>query len=170
MTDQDSPRNRFGYEERSARSTSHQNAVAPGLTASGRWCVRGRRKWGSGEEMWRRVLATVLYVRRVGSGSCSRSSQKRPRDALKLSEHRSGYEPESTNEGVGRNAPRNWRLSLPANALERSVVRFTSHHIPSRTLPLSDRRKASSACFSSAVRSNGRISGSRCGLALPPRL
>jgi len=41
---------------------------------------------------------------------------------------------------------------------------------PSMMVPLSARRKASSACFSSGVKRNGRSSGSRWGFGFPPRL
>ncbi len=71
-----------------------------------------------------RVFGGVLYESRVTCGILQTKPATWPRDALRLSEHVAGYEPESTNEGGGQDAPRNWRLCLPANAVERSVVRF----------------------------------------------
>ena len=91
-------------EERSARSTSHQNTIASGLTAWGRWCVRLWRKWGSRGEMCRWIVEGVLYASRVAGGILPAKPPTWPRDALRLSEHLAGYEPESTNEGVGRDS------------------------------------------------------------------
>ena len=54
---------------------------------------------------------------------------------------------------------------------KRRVIQFSRlTTAPSRMLPPSASRKATSAFFSSRVRCKGCSSGSRCGLGLPPRL
>ncbi len=56
-----------------------------------------------------RDFGGVLYESRVACGIVPTKPPTWPRDALRLSEHRSGYEPESTKEGVGPNSLRNCR-------------------------------------------------------------
>lgn len=57
----------------------------------------------------------------------------------------------------------------PLSAGDEGTVR-ARHRRPSLTVPFSDCRKAASACLSAVVSRNGRSSGSRPGLRLPPRL
>ena len=49
--------------------------------------------------MWWRDFGGVLYESRVACGIVPTKPATWPRDALRLSEHLAGYEPESTKEG-----------------------------------------------------------------------
>ncbi len=116
-------------EERSARSTSHQSAIAPGLTASGRWCVRGWRKWGRGAEMRWRGFGGVLYESRVACEILPTKPPTWPRDALRLSERLAGYEPESTKQGSVRTLFVTWRALRECGWPTPKSCRLMRHHL-----------------------------------------
>ena len=92
--------------------------VALGLTARGRWLVRGGWKWGCDGEMCRSLFDGVLYAARLTLQYRRQSSPNRRGDALGLSEHVAGYEPASTKRGAVRTvfvtgrANGKWRGSL----------------------------------------------------------
>ena len=78
------------------------------IIAWGRWLVRGEgARWGRVgrcDESW---IGCVLSVSRASVGVPADQPKRGCRNALRLSEQASGYEPESAKRGSGRDASRN---------------------------------------------------------------